>query len=83
MEMFGPFSAAQRHQSKGEDALQVPKHSGSDLPMLPLGMLNITAKAGTWHARSEHLLVQDTLCTASKMCCELRCAVRGRQGTFS
>ena len=47
-EMFGPFSATKRHATKGDRALQLPKHPGSDLPVLPLGMLNVTAKAGTW-----------------------------------
>lgn len=83
MDMFGAFSAAQRHKSKGEDALQVPKHTGSDLPVLPLGMLNITAKAGTRASTQRTSTGQDTLRIASIVLCELSCAVRARQGTFS
>ncbi len=45
--MFGPFSAEKRGGSKEEGALLLPTHEGSDgLPVLPLGMLNVTAKAG-------------------------------------
>ena len=45
--MFGPFSAEKRGSSKGEGALLLPTHEGSEgLPVLPLGMLNVTAKAG-------------------------------------
>eukprot|EP01045_Picozoa_sp_COSAG04_P018525 COSAG04_NODE_1720_length_5811_cov_2.106793_3_plen_101_part_00 len=46
-QMFGPFSAEKRGSSKEEGALLLPTHEGSDgLPVLPLGMLNVTAKAG-------------------------------------